>query len=238
MPLPETRRLLKAESVRGLGSKVVFNFDDLRERCDAYIEQTRAQAVQIVGDAQAQAQEIRQRAQTEASAAGRAAGLAQASGELEQQIQQRAEKIAAERLSTALPAFTEAARMLAAERDHWLAHWESSAVHLSIAIAEQVIRQKLERSPEVALEIITEALKLAAGAPQIRLRLNPRDVATIGPLCNEALQRVAPAGGASIVGDEAISPGGGVVETQHGRVDAQIESQLERIASELLPQDF
>ncbi len=27
MPLPETGRLLKAESVRGLGSKVVFNFD-------------------------------------------------------------------------------------------------------------------------------------------------------------------------------------------------------------------
>ncbi len=44
-------RLLKANDVRGLGSKVVFNFDDLRQRGDDYVESIKKQVEQMLTSA-------------------------------------------------------------------------------------------------------------------------------------------------------------------------------------------
>ena len=41
--IPAQTRLLKAHDVRGLGSKVVFNLEDLRQRGDSYLDSVRKQ---------------------------------------------------------------------------------------------------------------------------------------------------------------------------------------------------
>ena len=50
----------------------------------------------------------------------------------------------------------------------------------------------------------------------------------------EVIRSMAPCGQATLVSDESISCGGCIIETQHGVINAEIENQLERIASELL----
>ena len=50
----------------------------------------------------------------------------------------------------------------------------------------------------------------------------------------EAGLRGTACGEAELVYDETITPGGCQIETQHGAIDARMETQLERIASELL----
>ena len=52
--IPAQTRLLKANDVRGLGSKVVFNFDDLRQRGDAYVESVRKQVGEMLASAEAE----------------------------------------------------------------------------------------------------------------------------------------------------------------------------------------
>ena len=49
------------------------------------------------------------------------------------------------------------------------------AIHVAASIAGRVIRRPLPGMPEVTLNLIREALELAAGSPQLRIHLHPSD---------------------------------------------------------------
>jgi len=237
MSISEAPRLLKAESLRGLGAKIAFNYDDLRQRCDEYIEKVRQQAQQLITEAHAEAETIRSQAYEEGLAAGQREGLQQAQAEIDARVNQLADQKAADKLSTLYPAMQQAAEQLAADHDRWLTHWEASAVRLAAAIAERILRREIERKPELTAEVLREALQLAAGSSQIKLRLNPADVELLDQRIAEIVERISPGGTATIVADAQISRGGCLVETQHGLIDGRLETQLERITAELLDQE-
>jgi len=234
MPATESSRLLKAHDARNIGSKVVFNYEDLRQRCDKYIEQIGAQAKQILLDAQAEAEQLRSQAQQQGRNEGLRAGREEGLRDQQQVIDSAAEKQATKRLDATLPAIQAAVDALNTERNRWLTTWQNTAIQLSVAIAEKLLHAELSQRPELAQESIREALELAAGNPQIKLRMNPGDTEHLGRWCDEMVAAISPAGATEIVADASITPGGCVVETQHGKIDARIETKLARIAQELL----
>ncbi len=200
---------------------VAFNFDDVADRADTYLDGIRRQAAEILAEAQAEAQRIRQKARVEGIAAGR--------GEVEALV----DKKLAEQLGTLLPALGAAVQQIQQARQAWLAAWEKNAVHLAAAIAAKVIRRELAHAPEIPLQLVREALELAAGGGQIRVRLNPGDYQTLAPQAKTLVRELTPLGSTEVIADEAITPGGCRVETEFGAVDQQIESQLKRIEEEL-----
>ena len=236
MPSIETNRILKANDVRGLGSKIVFNYDDLQLRCDDHLRKIREQTRQMIEDAQAEAAQIRSRAYEAAKAEGLRQGMSDADAEIERRASARADQKAADKLSTLLPAMQQASEALVREHDRWLADWESAAVRLSVAIAEKLVRHELQVNPESATEMIAEALQLAAGSPQINLLMNPRDIKRLGDHAEQVVKSMAACGEAKLVADESISCGGCVIESQHGQIDARLETLLERIKEELIAQ--
>ncbi len=235
MTVNESTRLLKANSARGLGSKVAFNYDDLRRRCDEHIQQVRRQTRQMIEDAITEADSIHHQALDEAKQSGRREGLRQAEEEIQKRAQELAERMTAEQLRTTLPAMHSAAEALSLERDRWLAEWESAAIRLSVTIAEKLIRHELSIKPEISSETLFKTLELAAGQPQIKLRMHPDDLKLLGNHPEEVIRSMAACGDAAFVADETISRGGCVIETDHGIIDARLETQLERITVELLP---
>jgi len=200
---------------------VAFNFDDVADRADTYLDGIRRQAAEILAEAQAEAQRIRQKARVEGIAAGR--------GEVEALV----DKKLAEQLGTLLPALGAAVQQIQQAKQAWLAEWEKNAVHLAAAIAAKVIRRELAHAPEIPLQLVREALELAAGGGQIRVRLNPGDYQTLAPQAKTLVRELTPLGSTEVIADEAITPGGCRVETEFGAVDQQIESQLKRIEEEL-----
>jgi flagellar assembly protein FliH len=82
--------------------------------------------------------------------------------------------------------------------------------------------------------MIREALELAAGTPRIKLRLHPEDATQFGSLAAETETILSSCGEAQIVPDPALTRGSCIIETQHGTIDARIETLLARIVSELL----
>jgi len=234
MPAEEPSRLIKARSARNLGSATAFNFDDMRRQCDEYVSRARQQGEQLLAQSAVEAEDVRRRAHAEGLAAGQRDGLATA----QQLIETRAAEIAAqqmqEKLRTALPAFQALAKSLEIERDRWISHWEQTAVELSVTIAGKILRHELSRRPELAVDIIQEALQLAAGQPHLKLRLHPADIAVLQQAGQEALSRLASMGQSELVPDESIARGGCLIETRHGVIDARLETQLERITCELL----
>jgi flagellar assembly protein FliH len=232
--IPAQTRLLKANDIRGLGSKVVFNFDDLRQRGDAYVETVRKQVGEMLTDAEAEVVTLRKSAHQLGFEEGQRDGLRNADESIQQRARQIAEKTAADGLATALPALKSVADSLAVERDGWIADWESTAVRLAAAIAERLLGCQLRLKPELAREMIREALQLAIGAPRIRVHLHTDDAALLGRQATEVIRTLAACGEAEIVADNSLTRGGCLIETQHGQIDARIETVLDRLVAELL----
>jgi flagellar assembly protein FliH len=232
--IPAQTRLLKANNVRGLGSKVVFNFDDLRQRGDAYLDTVRQQIGDMIVSAESEAVELRKSAHERGYAEGKREGLQHAREAIEQQAREIAENTAARGLATALPALKSVAESLGVERDRWIADWEAVGVRLAAAIAERLLGRQLKLEPGVARDMIREALQLAVGAPRIRVHLHGDDAALLGKQAAEVARSMARCGEVEIIPDNSLQRGGCLIETQHGQIDARIETVLDRIVAELL----
>ena len=234
MTTDESTRILKAGSVRNLGTKIAFNYEDLRARCDRHIEQVRAETKQIIEDAATEADSIRKRAFEEAYRDGRRDGLKHADAEIEKRSKLVAQKLVAEQLQTTLPAMQAATEALSEERNRWLAQWEAAAIRLCVAIAERIVRRELSIQPQCVAATVIEALELAAGDSHVKLRMHPEDASLLNEYGNEALGAMSSIGDTTVVPDESITRGGCIIDTRHGVIDARLETQLDRIAAELL----
>jgi flagellar assembly protein FliH len=200
---------------------VAFSFSDMRGQADDYLATVRREAAKIVQQAHSQAEQIRRQAE----AAGRKAAEAATERMLEEKISKR--------MNTLLPALEQLATQINDAKGEMLTHWERSALHVVTAIAERVVRRQLEKEPAIALDIVAEALRLAAGSAEITLQVNPTDYENLGTQIARlatTLGRLAPS---QIISDPEISAGGCRVVTKFGEIDERIEAQLRRIEQDL-----
>jgi flagellar assembly protein FliH len=185
---------------------------------------TQRDAAQIIEEAEQEARAIISRAQE----AGRQAGASAQQEVIDQQI--------AHKMQLLDPLVHQLAAEISQAKHSWLAGWDRSALQLAIKIAQRIIRREVNRFPEIKADLLREALEMCAAAGHLKIHLNPADAAD--PAVTREIQRVAQKMGDTVridtISDPQISPGGCRVETQHGAVDQQIESQLDRITAELI----
>ncbi|TWT77218.1 Yop proteins translocation protein L [Posidoniimonas polymericola] len=200
---------------------VAFDFHDMSHRAEEYIQEVRNEAAKIVQQAHSDAEQIRRKAEQ----AGRETA--------EQAIEKVLSEMVGKQIDTLRPAVNKIVHQLNATRDSWQEHWREAAVALAVKIAERLVRRELTARPEISAEWVAEALTMAAGGGDIAVRLNPADHAHLAPKADEIAQDLGKLAQTRIIADSAVSPGGCLVETRHGSIDLQLESQLERIAEEL-----
>lgn len=234
MLLPESQRLLKAHSVRELGKRVAFNFEDLHLQGDKYLEQVRDQAAELLQAARNEAAAIRETALREAREAGRRDGLVAAGQQVDARVKQLVEQQVHQRVDQALPAVAAIAQALQQEADAWRTHWEEAAIQTAVALAEKILYRTIETRPDAATGMIAEALRLAAGHPQLRVSLHPDDLAQLGAEAEGIVRSLSSCATAVIVPDPAVGRGGCFIETKHGEIDARINTIMQRVAEELL----
>ncbi|VAX39810.1 hypothetical protein MNBD_PLANCTO02-2795 [hydrothermal vent metagenome] len=230
----ESKRILKADHIRELGSQVVLDYADFQQRCDDHLLKVRNETQKMIKQATYEAESIRQQAETKGFEAGQQAGLQDADGKINQRVNELLDQKVAEKLETVLPALRQASSQLIVERDRWITEWEESAIRFCIAISEKVVQTQLELHPELAQNILTETLQLVAESNSIQLKMNPSDVDQLGVNAEKIIQDLGACGNVTIVKDEDISRGGCLILTEHGIIDSRIETRFERIAQELL----
>ncbi len=235
MPTLEPKKILKAHQTDQLAA-AAFNFEDFRRQCDEYLQKVRAAARQILQEATQQAEQLRQAAYQQAKEQARQDALKEADAEINRRAAELAEQKARENLQTLVPAMQQAAEKLQREYQAWLGRWEESAVRLSVAIAERILKHQLDVDPQTSSRLISEALRLISRVDRLTIRLHPDDVAALGDQPEQFVSTVAHAGQVHVVPDPEVGRGGCVIETQTGSVDARIETLLERIVQELLQQ--
>ena len=225
---------MKRHVANGVPSSVAFNFEDIQSRCDTYKDQISSECRELIQNATQQAQEIRKTAHAEGQSKGYRNGLKQAETEITKRSKELADQMVEQRLSTVLPAVSKLLDEIVSARSHCQAEWESELVDLSTGIAAKLIRRTFAATPEALTGLVQEAVQLAVGKTSLELRLNPGDLEALGDRVHVAVQKSARGIEIKLLGDDKVSAGGCIVVTEHGEIDAQIETMLTRISDELL----
>ena len=141
------------------------------------------------------------------------------------------QKAAAGSLAPVIQALQSAVAAMAANEAQLTAQAEKAVVELSLAIADKVIPQTIGELPEALLTVVNQALSKVLAGTRLNLRVNPDDLDRLKANQSElALPAIDPAR-LTWSADPAVGPGGCIVETDFGDIDARIEHQLTIIES-------
>jgi flagellar assembly protein FliH len=161
-------------------------------------------------------------------------GEVQAMTDYAEKVRREAEIQLAGKIETLMPALQTAVQNIETVQQSFLTHWEKCAVRVATAIAQRAISRQLPEMVDVPLRLLREALELAVGCTQMKIRLNPTDYETLQPQIDLLIAELSGAAATEVVPDHKASPGGCVIETSLGKIDQRIESRLDRIQMELV----
>jgi flagellar assembly protein FliH len=173
------------------------------------------------------------------AADGQAARDARRIAELEQQIERRAREgrengyregeasgraQAAAAVQPVLDRLARAIQEIAELRPQILRDSTAELVDLSLAVARRILHRELSVDPAALEGLVAGSLQKVAGQEIGRIRIHPELEAGV----RQALARQG-RGGLALVADATLERGGILIETQRGKLDASIETQLGEI---------
>ena len=208
-----------------------FSLPDIEEQARLRLARAQEQAEQIIADAHARAAEIEAAAREQGQAAGWRQGQIDghdcgASEALDQHGAKLREVIATFQSASAALEDFRAQVEESATRD---------AVELALAIARRITKRQGQIDPEALLENVKGALNLVGRNGVTRVAVHPSQRAVLAELLPQLQIDSASLRHAEIVDDASISPGGCRVFTANGHVDADLQTQLDRVTMKLLP---
>jgi flagellar assembly protein FliH len=167
-----------------------------------------AAVMDVLAEARAEAERLREAARAEGFAAGRADAVAA--------------------LEPALAALTQAVADVHAQQVEAADQLERRAVELGLVLARKIIGGALEVEPERVLEAVTGALRGIVERERVTVLVNPDDLEIV----REAMDNLkASLGGiehCEVQAERRVGRGGCIVRTPVGDVDARVETKLER----------
>jgi|GEM_PF-468232 len=176
-----------------------------------------AKAKGIVEEAQQKAQELIEEARQSAQA------LIEEAQHQREWIFQEAKEEAQEEV--AIQAATELARAKM-QAGSILAEAEPALIELACNIAEKIIGRDLERAPELLLDICANAIENVRTAKAMLLRVHPKDAKLLREKRPELIEMIGRSVDIAIRDDAEVQPGGCIVQTEFGVIDAQLETQF------------
>ena len=114
-------------------------------------------------------------------------------------------------------------------REKVLRNSEEDLLKLAIMVARKIIQQEIKHDPKILANIVAEAISSCSDLDRITIRLNPDDCSRVSANRHFYLLGIGANTQVSLIPDEAILPGGCMVDTVTGTIDARIEVQLEEI---------
>jgi flagellar assembly protein FliH len=106
---------------------------------------------------------------------------------------------------------------------------EGEVLDLAFAIAEKVLHQEVSTNRSVASAVLKTAMKDVLDREGLKIRLSPLDYHHLTEVNPDAIRSLEELRNAEIETDETIGPGGVVIETLFGEVDARIDRQLNEV---------
>lgn len=228
---------------------IVLDLGDLRRQANLLQEKATADAAAIVERAHQDTQHIRtaadqrtaqaetlceeaeKRGFEEGFAKGHEAGLE--AGRLaghEAALKQTNEAL--EQLQTAWIA---AANQWDSDRMRMLQEARESMLHVAVEMAQKIVHRVPQVDPTIVVDQVAQAVRHIADPQDAKVHVHPQDMAMIEEALPSILKKLGVAAHLHLIEDTECEPGGCVVTAGSGRVDAQLDAQLQRLVEAMLP---
>lgn len=214
---------------------VVLDLGDLGRQADRILGDARDGAERITAAARAEAQKLIDSAADRGYQQGHERGLQEGREAGEREGQARAVQKFEPQLEQLINAWTAALERWETDRGEMLLAAREDVVRFAVAAARKVVMRVVKADSTVIEDQLAEALALLSRPTTIVVSVHPNDRTIVEAVLPRLVSRFQQCEHASVRDDETLTPGGCVVTTAGGRVDAAIETQLDRIARELVP---
>lgn len=194
------------------------------EQATRLLQQAQEEAERLVQEAKDTAERLCQEARAEAERC-REAAYAQGFQEGKKAGQQ--EGLA--QFTTALTSIQQAATELTRLQDTLRQQAEEDVVTLAFALARKIVQREVHLQRDIVCTMVKRALERLVDRSEVVIRVHPQDLEQVLAIKKDLLSE---GGGIKILhlqGDESIDPGGCMVESTFGEIDARIWSQLEEL---------
>ena len=172
-------------------------------------------AREILHNATAEAETLRQKVLRESAASGREEAMKE--------------------LIPSLVAFADAGQSLIVFEEQLIARCTPQLVTLALEIAEKMTHKAVQEDPEIVAGVLERAQHEVRDAKQIRICLHPQDFQVLKDLRPDLVKIGSEAGrSVEVFASEDIPRGGCRLETESGIVDATVPTQIEEIRRQLL----
>ena len=212
-----------------------FSMQDVEKAAKSVLLKAKLQAEQLIASAIEQAEQLKEEARQEGSREGFEHGHAEGARHGTEAGRQQALQQHSAELTSLVNSLRETLSQIDAHRMSIENDGTAEVVKLAIAVARRVIKKQAAVDPEVLEANLGEAMKLAVGAADLRIAVNPAQRASL----NDALPRLKlkwpGLTHVELMDDAGVAPGGCRIFTRSGSIDADLDAQLERIVGELLP---
>ena len=217
-------------------SLVPFSMADIERQAKLILLRARQQADQLLAAAQTEADALKRDATLTGQLEGRRQGLAQGLEDGKKAGHQQALNEFRTQFQQAVQSLTAAMLQIEEHRADLAASALVEVVQLALAVARRVTKCQGVIDPAVLTANLQEAMKLVVAKTGVRIALHPSQRKTIDAALPQLQLQWPSLAHVQVIEDEALLPGGCKVLSEHGEVDAALETQLDRIATELLPE--
>lgn len=111
---------------------------------------------------------------------------------------------------------------------------EPELLKLCLDIVEKIVRHEIKTDPRVVTRVIKSCLRRIKDGDTVSIRVSKQDVEYVRAQRDELLSVAESVRAINIIDDRRISPGGCVLESFSGDLDARIETQIEQIRKKLM----
>ena len=210
-----------------------FSIRDMETQAQMVLARARRAAELLLREAQKQGEELRAAARTEGFSLGKQEGLNAGQEEGKKSGHEAALAEIRPKLTQTWTALTEAVNQLDSSRHNLEAAGINEVVKLAAAIARRVTKLQASVDPNVLVENLKGAMKIAVQAADVHIAVHPAQ----REMLNAELPRLKlhwpQVKHVELMEDESVGMGGCRVMTRQGEVDASIDEQLDRVISEL-----
>ena len=110
---------------------------------------------------------------------------------------------------------------------------ETFCLSLIFSMVEKIVSTMSEQQKELVQVVLKRVLKEAEVAGRVKILVNPRDLAGIQEMESELRQHIPDLKELGVSADESVAAGGCIIETDLGKLDASINTQLKEMTDKL-----
>ncbi|MDC7232032.1 MAG: flagellar assembly protein FliH [Spirochaetales bacterium] len=182
------------------------------------LEQAKADAEKLISDANQQVAQIEEEARQRGEDAGREEGYQEGRKEAERLI---------ERLHVIIDKAIE-------KREEMINEAETQMIDLVLLISRKVIKVISENQKNVVVNNIVQALRKLKSRGDVAVRVNLADLDLATDHTRDFMKMVENVKSITVLEDTSVDPGGCIIETDFGQIDARITSQLKEIEEKIM----